>query len=360
MNPALHELLERHYRRKRTGLLILGGVSAVLLVMALGYCVYALVDGPSASRCPPRGRGHAGCVSRYENDSLGVTVALGLGPLILVIVGAIGAFPLRDLQRAPLLRTFRDRRDEVAWIYPKRTSVRRYGVEVNQIHEVVVCLTDTTRQGLTMTEPDVKAAVRLMAGEAPRAETGYSAELEAQYKRDPTSLQHAARAPATQVSGQAPASAAPALRLVVAPDFPFERLDTAIRYLGLTAEASPRAPAPIPGEPASAAWTRHGGRVTYAFDPRVYLRVLELTGNDPPRLQSEIAGVVAVPTLGPQQVLGMLAAPDPRTLLLGVLAAEALGAGADRRVYQDAVARLRTHPDATLAHEAERVYGAWS
>jgi lipoprotein signal peptidase len=47
-------------------------------------------------------------------------------------------------------------------------------------------------------------------------------------------------------------------------------------------------------------------------------------------------------------------------LLLGVLAAGALGAGGDRRAYQDAVARLRTHPDATLAREAERVYGAWS
>ena len=360
MNPALHELLERHYRRKRTGLVILGGVSAVLVVLALGYGVLALVDGPSAARCPPRARGHAACVSRHDTDTLGLTVALGLGPLILVLVGAIGAFPLRDLQQAPLLRVFRDRRDEVAWIYPKRTSVRRYGVEVRQIHEIVVCLTDTTRLLLTMDEADVKAALRLMAGDAPRAETGYSPELEAQFKRDPTSLQHAARAPATQVSAQAPAPAPTALRLVVAPDFPFARLDTAIRYLGLTAEPGPAAPAPIPGEPARAAWTRHGGRVTYAFDPRVYLRVLELSGHDPPRLQSEIAGVVAVPTLGPPQVLGMLAAPDPRLAMLGVLAAEALGAGDDRRVYRDAVARLQAHPDAALAREAQRVYGAWS
>lgn len=357
MNPALHQILETRYRRKRQGLVILGGISALLMALALGYGAYALIDGPSTSRCPPRGRYHASCVDKYMNDAVGVTAVFTILPGFLLLIAGIGVFPLRDLARAPLLRVFDARREEVAWIYPKRTSVRRYGVEVRQIHEIVVCLTDATRHALRMDEAEVKTAVRLMAAEAPRAETGYSADLDNQYKRDPTSLLRAPAAPPG--SGAGPHLAAAPLRLVVAPDFPFARIDTAIRYLGLTAEPGP-APTPIPGEPAYAAWARHGGRVTYFFDPRVYLRVLELTGNDPARLQREIAGVVGVPALGPPQVLGMLAAADPRLAMLGVLAAEALGGGGDRRLYQEAVGRLRGHPDAAVAQEAQRVVGAWS
>ena len=358
MNPALQQLLETRYRRKRQGLVILGGISALLMALALAYAAYALIDGPSTSRCPPRARYHASCVDKYVNDALGVTSVFTILPGILLLIAGSGAFPLRDLSRAPLLRVFGARREEVAWIYPKRTSVRRYGVEVRQIHEIVVCLTDATRHALRMDEAEVKTAVRLMAAEAPRAETGYSADLDNQYKRDPTSLLRAAGAP--QGSGAGPGTPAALLRLVVAPDFPFARIDAAIRYLGLTVEPAPPAPAPIPGEPAYAAWARHGGRVTYFFDPRVYLRVLELTGNDPARLQREIAGVVGVPALGPAQVLGMLGAADPRLAMLGVLAAEALGVGNDRRQYQEAVARLRGHPDAAVAQEAQRVAGAWS
>jgi hypothetical protein len=114
-----------------------------------------------------------------------------------------------------------------------------------------------------------------------------------------------------------------------------------------------------PGEPLAATWTGRGARVSYTLDPRVYLRVLDFSGTEPERLRSELGGVVGVPALGSQQVLGMMAAPDPRWALLGVLAAEALGVGDERKTYREAVERLGAHPDATVAREAQRVVQGW-
>src|SRR5262249_48723190 len=97
----------------------------------------------------------------------------------------------------------------------------------------------------------------------------------------------------------------------------------------------------------------------YSFDPRAYLRVIELSGVEPERLRTELSTVVGVPMLAPPAVLGMLSSPDPRYLLLGVLAAEALGGGADRRTFQAPVRGLAAHPDPTVASAAQRVSRAW-
>ena len=66
-----------------------------------------------------------------------------------------------------------------------------------------------------------------------------------------------------------------------------------------------------------------------------------------------------VPALGSEQVLAMLAGADARSVLLGVLAAEALGVGEERRAYQGAVVRLTGHPDPAVAQAAQRVARAW-
>jgi hypothetical protein len=356
MNPALYQLLEAHYRKQRLGLLIMAGICAVLMFLALGWGVAGWVDDPPRYCGSPRSRGYASCADRYYGQITARTAVLSGIPGVLLIIAGVVAFPLRNLSNAPLIRVFTSRKEEVAWLYPKRTSVRRYGIEVNQIHEVVVCLVDGKRLSATMTESDVQLALRMMAGEAPRAATGYSEENDIQYRRDPRSLMKSGPA-AAAASARA---AAPSARIAIAPDFPFARLDPAIRYLGFAAEPTASAPMPIPGEPAQAAWAGKGMRLAYTFDPMLYARVIEIFGGDPQQLAGELAGVVGVPVLGAQQVTGMLAAADPRMLLLGLRLAEATVAGEARRACQDIVGRLQHHPDPGVAQAAQRVARTWA
>jgi len=355
MNPALYQLLETHYKTRRLALIIMGAVCAVLMIVVLGWGVASWVDDPPARCGKPRRRFYTSCVDRHYDQVITRTAVLAGIPGILLIVAGALAFPLRDISQAPLIRLFTARKDDVAWVYPKRTSVRRYGVEVNQIHEVVVCTTDGKRVLLTMNEGDVQACVRLMAAEAPRAATGFGDDLETRFCQNP----HAVMETAVPAAAVAQANA-PSARLVVAPDVPFARIDQGIRYLGFAAEPAPPAPMPIPGEPAHAAWTGKGVRIAYAFDPSVYLRVLEIFGGDPNQLASELAGVVGVPLLGPQQIVGLLAAPDPRTLLLGLAAAEATGTPQSRDALRDQVMRLQSHPDPAVAQAAQRVHRGWA
>ncbi|MFT3766591.1 MAG: hypothetical protein QM820_13920 [Minicystis sp.] len=352
MNPALYQLLENHYKKRRLALLITVGVCAAVMILAIGWGVASLVDDPPAYCGKPKARFYASCADRYYNGAITRTIMFTAIPGILGLVCGIMAFPLRDLSQAPLIRIFTARKEDVAWIYPKRTSVRRYGVEVNQIHEVCVCTTDGKRILLTMTEDDVKAAVRLMSAESPRAAAGYAEELEVRFHTDPRSVMKTGPV-ASRVE-------VPSVRLAIAPDYPFARVDQGIRYLGFTPEAAPPAPMPIPGEPAQALWSGKGMRITYTFDPTVYLRTLDVSGGDPQQLRSELSGVVGVPVLGPQQITGMLAAADPRTLMLALRIAEATSTPEDRAAYRDIVSRLQAHPDPSIAQTAQRLRNAWA
>jgi hypothetical protein len=278
-------------------------------------------------------------------------------PGLFIVLAGVGLWPLRDIDHAPLVRIFTSRREDVAWIYPRRTSVRRYGIEVNKIHTVVVGLTSRKQVTLAVrSEEESQEAVRLMAAEAPRAARGYTPEVEASFLRDPASVLSTRPSPPT-VPGVPAVPSAP-VRMVAAPDCPFSRIDTGVRYLGLALE--PGLPAPTAGEPLSAIWTGRGARVAYTFDPKVGLRLLDFSGVEPERLRTELTNLVEVPALGSDQVLAMLAGADARSVLLGVLAAGALGVGDERRVYQGAVARLTGHPDPAVAQAAQRVSRAWT
>jgi hypothetical protein len=355
MNPALYQLLETYYKKRRLTLIITVAICAVIMFVGVGWGIASYVDDPPSWCGKPKTRAYAACKDRYYRDVTSRTAVLGGLPGIVLIIAGIGLIPLRDLSQAPLIRAFTSRKEEVAWIYPKRTSVRRYGVEVNQIHEVVVCTTDGKRILLAMSESDVQASIRMMAAEAPRAATGFSEELERRFLGSPASVMK------TNLPTLVSRVAAPPSHLCVAPDVPFASIDQGIRYLGYASEPAPRAPAPMPGEVLSAVWSGKGTRIVYSFDPGLYLRLLEITGGDPKQLAGELAGVVNVPVLGAQQITGLLASVDSRTLLLGLRAAEAVGATADdRRPYQDLVTRLAAHPDPAVAQAAQQVSRGWA
>jgi hypothetical protein len=357
MNPALYKLLEAYYRRRRAALLILAGVCFVVIFGAVGWGVSKLIDDPPASRCPRHRRSYAACCDAYDEGIYARMALFGGVPVLFVVFAGVGLWPLRHIDHAPLVRVFTSRRDEVAWIFPRRTSVRRYGVEVNKIHTVVVGLTNRKQVPLRVrTEDEAQEAVRLMAAEAPRAARGYTPELEASFLRDPASVLSTRPSPPT-VPDPTVAPAVP-VRMVAAPGCPFTRIDTGVRYLGLALE--PGLPAPVGGEPLSATWAGRGARVAYTFDPRVGLRLLDFSGVEPERLRTELTNLVEVPALGSEQVLAMLAGADARSVLLGVLAAEALGVGEERRAYQGVVARLTGHPDPAVAQAAQRVARAWT
>jgi hypothetical protein len=355
MNPALYKLLEAYYRRRRTALLILSAVCLVVLFGAVGWSVASLVDDPPASRCPRRNRAaYARCSDAYDDDILRRMALITVVPGVLLVLAGVGLWPLRHIDSAPLVRIFASRREEVAWIYPRRTSVRRFGVEVSKVHTVLVGLTNRKQIPLQVrTEDEAQEAVRLMAAEAPRAARGYTAELEAKYRADPASMLSTRPSPPT-VQG-IPAAPAP-VRMVAAPDCPFARIDTGVRYLGLAIEPGTA----TAGEPLSATWTGRGARVVYTFDPRVGLRALAFSGVEPEQLRTELSNVVGVPALGSEQVLALMAGADARAALLGVLAAEVLGTGEERGAYQGAMARLHGHQDPAVAQEAQRVSRVWA
>lgn len=346
MNPALYQILESYYRKRRLALIITIALCSVVAVIGLGLLVASLVDGPD---CPRRLRYYSACVDRFYREVTSRTVVLTGLPGITAIICAFFLYPLRDLSQAPLLRLFTARKDDVAWIYAKRTSVRKYGIEVNQIHEVVVGTVEGKRLQITMTEADVKKTIALMVEEAPRAAVGFDDRIEAQFARNPAGVQQPVAAPTLR------AGTAPGARLVLAPDCAFPLIDQGLRYLGFTPEGAP-APAAIPGEVTQAVWSGKGMRLAYSFDPTVYLRVLEIQGGDPTQLRGELSSVVNVPVVGPQQIAGMLASYDPRSILLGLRAAEASSAApAERAAYQDIIARLQQHPDPSIAQTAQRV-----
>jgi hypothetical protein len=350
MNPALYQLLETYYRKRRLALLIGVAVCAVIFLVGLGWGIASLVDDPSGCG-GPRSRYYTACSDRYYREAVTRTLLFTVLSGVTGIICAVMLWPLRELSQAPLIRIFTSRKQDVAWLYPKRTIVRRNGVEVNQIHEVAVAMVDGKRIMLTMTEADVKTTIRLMALEAPLAATGWADETELRYSHDPRGVMESPHAVPPEVVAR---GNAPSARLVVAPDCPFARVDQGIRYLGFTADALPPAAMPLPGEPAQAQWSGKGMRIAYSFDPSIYLRVLEVLGGDPKQLGSELSGVVGVPVLGAQQIAGMLASADPRLLVLGLRAAEVSGTAADRGAYQGLVERLQGHPDPAVAQAAQQ------
>jgi len=201
MNPELSRLLQRHYRTKRNAALIMGGFCVVVIVAAVAWGIGSAVSGPPAAVCRPGTRFHGACMDQFYRGVLTRTLLIGGISGVLALLSGLVYWPLRDLTQAPLVRVFDARRNEVVWIYPKRTSVRRYGVEVRAVHAVVVGLLDRKRLELNMTEDDVKTAMRLMGVEAPRAARGFSSEHEGRFLRDPAAMLGSA---ATLVSAAVP------------------------------------------------------------------------------------------------------------------------------------------------------------
>lgn len=189
MSPALSQLVEGYYRRRRRALITLGAIAGSALALVLGWAAVSVVHLAEA-RCPAQMRRRAACLDRHHRDVATRTAVLGAVPAILVLLAAAGGFPLRDPARAPLLRILAAP-ERIAWIHPKRTSVRRRGVEVSHALEVVVCTVDGARVALSMSDDDVSTAVRLASTEAPWAARGYSPELEAQFRASPASLRRA-------------------------------------------------------------------------------------------------------------------------------------------------------------------------
>jgi hypothetical protein len=188
MNPELSQLLLKQYRGRRKAALIMGGIALALMIAAVLWGVGSAVIGPSSAVCPPRSRFHGACMDHFYRDVLLRTVILGGLMGLMLLIASLVFWPLRDLAQAPLMRVFTAQRSEVVWIYPKRTSVRRYGSEVRAVHAVVVGLRDRKRIELEMSEDEVKTAMRLMGHEAPRAARGFSSEHEGRFLRDPTAM----------------------------------------------------------------------------------------------------------------------------------------------------------------------------
>lgn len=106
---------------------------------------------------------------------------------------------------------------------------------------------------------------------------------------------------------------------VLPSDLTFAALRDRLCGLGWAEDRIPALLPPlIPGEPETAAFVKADTRLDYHFNPALRLRVLN--GPVPEGL----------PSIAPDDLPGMIRAPDPETALLGASAAAALGQGALR------------------------------
>src|SRR5262249_51669910 len=94
-------------------------------------------------------------------------------------------------------------------------------------------------------------------------------------------------------------------------------------------------------------WSRvdRGERVTYTFNPVVSLRVLACDAETASQLGANL------PLLTTADLIGLLSESEPRRVLLGVLAAVAMGTNE----LADLITPLRAHPDPLIRRAAESV-----
>jgi hypothetical protein len=142
------------------------------------------------------------------------------------------------------------------------------------------------------------------------------------------------------------------LNLVLDPAFGFDALAATLGDLGWRRDDGVRAVTVdvIAGEPEVAGWTNDAGaRLTYTFNPVVSLRVLTCDGE-----QERAALATRLPLVDGAAIRRLLRDPDPRQVLLGLLAARALEA----RALADAIAPLARHPVEVVRRAAESALGA--
>lgn len=165
-----------------------------------------------------------------------------------------------------------------------------------------------------------------------------------------------AQAPQPQPQPQPPpqpaaAPAGPVVRMLAAADYGFSKIDTSMRQCDLVLQGSPGS-----GEPASAVWSDGKHRVSYQYDARYGLRMLEISGPNAKYLRNDILNIAYMPTLEGYKVSGLLSSSNPTEALQGILAAEFIGINGDQKYYINPVATLMQHPDARVSQEAQRVH----
>lgn len=156
--------------------------------------------------------------------------------------------------------------------------------------------------------------------------------------------------------GAPPQQAAPmpgALRVVVRPECNFERLSDCMTRGGMSVTAPP-GPAVAPGEPSTAVWQSDSAQVRYTFDPRTYLRSLEIGGPGAQAARQGLIQMAALPALDGAQIAQLLQTPRPGDQMLGVAAAEFLGPGPEAQMYAGQLAALAQSPQPQIAQAAQR------
>jgi hypothetical protein len=154
--------------------------------------------------------------------------------------------------------------------------------------------------------------------------------------------------------GMAPPPPAPgSLRLVAAPDCTFERLADCMARAGLLV-ATPPGPPVAPGEPSSGVWQSDTAQVKYYFDPRTYLRSLEITGPGAAQLRQGLVTLASLPAVDGAQIQRLLATPRPADQMLGLAAAEHLGPGPDTQALGGQLHALSMSPSPDVAQAARR------
>jgi len=144
--------------------------------------------------------------------------------------------------------------------------------------------------------------------------------------------------------------------IIVRPETTFARIHGALVQLGWTRAADTSvAPPIIPGEPELASWSRANhnsdeklSRISYTFNPVVYLRVLVFYGDGANARRAEVER--ELPTLDSAELRKLLRSVEPREVLLGIFAAREL----EDTTLLDVLPPLRNHPEPAVARAAQK------
>lgn len=153
----------------------------------------------------------------------------------------------------------------------------------------------------------------------------------------------------------APQAPPGAIRLVVRADHTFERISDCMTQAGMAVTQAP-GPAMMPGEPSTAVWQDDTAQVRYAFDPRTYLRAMEIVGPGAATARQSVVAIAQLPVMDGAQILRLMQSSRREDRVLGLAAAEHLGPWPEAQVYRNMIPNLAGSVDAEIAKAAARVH----
>jgi hypothetical protein len=148
MPDELRAIIDRNYcKHKRSAALVLFIAAVFMLILPIGVAT---------------------------SGNLGAAAGAGILPVGFFLPGLFMWLRYRNADSCPIGRILSERRNEIAWIYPKETAWKRQGTTAVTTYVVMIVFADKKSIELHVRQNEFQTALRLVAAEAPHALFGFN------------------------------------------------------------------------------------------------------------------------------------------------------------------------------------------